>query len=289
MTNKNKLRNLLFLSYYGCINTMKDSLKRPLVIILTIGITLLVVFTVGLHIFGNWQNQTQSIYSSDCNIAVIPILGEITASEDDGTTAPTTAADTVIEALRQAEADNNIKGVLIRIDSGGGSAANGEAMTNTLKRFTKPSVALIRSIGASSAYMTATGAQHIIASHFSIVGSIGVTESYLSNAAQNAKDGITFEQLSSGPYKDMLNPDKPLTDAERGLIERDLKIGRDWFVHLVSQNRSLPLDQVEKLADGSALPGELALKAGLIDELGDQETAKVWIEKKIGGKVVWCK
>ena len=62
-----------------------------------------------------------------------------------------------------------------------------------------------------------------------------------------------------------------------------------WFIQLVSQNRKLPVAEVQKLADGSTLPGELALKAGLIDELGDQQTAGEWLNGPIGGVATFCK
>lgn len=272
---------------------MKGICKSNLAIVAASGITLVLVFAACLYIFRdwyeNWKNEKIILYQGDCNVAVIPIIGDIIVDTTAGYYDLTTGADLILEEIDQAERNKKIKGVLFTIESSGGSLVGGEMIMNAIKQLSKPSIVVVQDAADSSAYMLATGAQHIIASNFSEVGSIGVTESYLANVSQDNKVGTTFEQLSSGPYKDMMNPDKPLTDSERALVYRDLKIYHNWFVALVASNRNLPIDQVQKLADGSTLPGELALKAGLIDELGDQNTAKVWLEKKIGKKVEWCK
>jgi protease-4 len=105
------------------------------------------------------------------------------------------------------------------------------------------------------------------------------------------KEGLRFVSLSSGKYKDYGNPDKPLTAEERALLERDLKIYHDQFIKEVSENRNLPIEDVAKLADGSSMPGELALHNKLIDALGDQETARAWFAEQLGisnEEVIFC-
>ena len=129
--------------------------------------------------------------------------------------------------------------------------------------------------------MAASGAEFIFADSMSDVGDIGVTMSYLDNTEKNKKEGLAFVPLTSAKYKDYGNPDKPLTTEERTLMERDLIIYHNEFVRLVAQNRKLPVEDVAKLADGSSLPGALALEHKLIDALGDQETARDWMAWKL--------
>src|SRR3990167_10495750 len=244
-------------------------------------------------------DQTEGTGKADasCNIAVIPIVGEIipyVGAEKDGSGnefPPTTNADDVLSALRAAETNSNIRGILVRIDSGGGSGVPAEIIANALKRTPLPVVALIREMGASAAYLVATGARTIIASPFSDIGSIGVTMSYVENATKNAQEGLQYVPLASAQFKDYGNPDKPLTQDERALLERDLKIYHEQFVKQVAENRNMPVEQVAKLADGSSMPGTLALENGLIDTLGDQETARAWFAEQLeisAEEVVFC-
>ena len=278
-------------------------MKQEIKIIALWIVATLIVFAVGLWIFGLWHNRwsgySASLSISDglCNIAVIPITGDIISyagADQDGSWSempPSTNADEVLATLYKAENETNILGIFVRIDSSGGSAVASEIISNGFKRSLLPVATFIREGANSGAYLAATGANTIIASSFSEIGSIGVNMSYLDKTAKNAKDGLQYIQLTSARFKDYGDPDKPLTFAERSLIERDLKIYHDHFVKIVSENRNLPVEQVAKLADGSSMPGSLALKNGLIDALGDQETARDWFAKKLEispKEVIFC-
>lgn len=269
------------------------------------GIYALIIFALGLWIFGVWHDEWSGYNASTegkisdgvCTIAVIPIIGEIVPYADaqyDGSgnqPPPSTNSDDVLALLRASEQDPNVLGILVRIDSPGGSSVASEIITNTLKRSSLPVAALIQETGASGAYLVATGARTIIASPFSDVGSIGVSMSYMEQTAKNAKEGLRYTPLVSAQFKDYGDPNKPLTYAERMLLERDLKIFHEQFVKEVADNRNLPIEQVAKLADGSSLPGALALEHKLIDALGDQETARAWFAEELKiplEEVVFC-
>jgi len=278
-------------------------MKQKLKIITLWALAIIVVFAVGLRMFGSWHdewsgyNASTMISDGSCNIAVIPITGDIIAyagADQDGSgneLPPSTNPDDVLSTLQWAENDPNIFGVLVRIDSGGGSPVASEIISNGLKNSSLPVVALIREIATSGGYLVATGAKTIIASPFSDVGSIGMTMSYLENTAKNIKDGLKYIPLTSAKYKDYGNTNKPLTADERNLLERDLKIWHEYFVKMVSENMSLPIEKVAKLADGSSMPASLALENKLIDALGDQETARVWFAEQLEiapEEVVFC-
>lgn len=223
-----------------------------------------------------------------CNVAVIPLNGFITTYTEDMDEYYAVDADDVVYQLRSAEKQDHIKAILLQIDSTGGRPVASEMITNELLHTSKPTVALIREAGTSGAYMVATGADTIIASPMSDVGSIGITSSYIETAGQLEKDGSKYIELVAGKYKNYGDPDKPLTDEERALLQRDLDMVHEDFINLVAKNRNLPTEDVRQLADGSSMPGELALDKKLVDALGDEWTAKDWIAEKTGEDVVFC-
>jgi signal peptide peptidase SppA len=169
-----------------------------------------------------------------------------------------TASEKVTAAIKKANDDDKIKSIVVEIDSPGGLPVAAEEIANALKGSKKTTVALIRQTGASAAYWAATGAEKIFASSNSDVGSIGVTSSYLDNTNKNKKDGYQYIQLSAGQFKDTGNPDKPISQAEKDLVMRDInKVYRN-FISTVSKNRNIPIDKVEAMADGSTMLGTQA-------------------------------
>lgn len=266
-------------------------------------ITVLIVFYVGLNLFGSWHdewsgyNASTMISDGVCNVAVVPIIGTIlpyAGADEDGSgnvPPPSTNMSDTLSLIGSIEADPNIQGILVRVDSTGGSPVASEMIAKELKNSSMPVGAMITESGASGGYLIATGADTIFASSFSDVGSIGVTMSYVDNTKQNADTGLQFISLSSGKYKDAGSPDKPLTTEERALFERDLKIYHDTFVKEVAENRNLPVEDVAKLADGWSMPASLALENKLIDAIGDKEDVRAWFAEKLNlptEEVVFC-
>ncbi len=264
-------------------------------------VVFLIGFYLALGIWGDWHDEWSGynweyrweVSDGYCNIAVVPIMGDISTEPipEEVSEYTLTNADEMAVLIERATSDENIDGILVRIDSYGGTPVASELIMNAIKRSPLPSVALIREAGTSGGYMIATGADTIIASPMSDIGSIGVTMSYVGNWEQNADTGLTYVPLTSAPFKDYMHPDKPLTGEERSLLERDLAIYHEYFVGLVAENRGLTLEHVAELADGSSMPGALALDAGLIDQLGDQETAREWFAKRLelpADEVIFC-
>jgi len=278
------------------------TIREEILLTLADAVIIIIFFFIGLWGFGVWHdewsgyNSSWNISDGVCNVAVASINGDITTiygstTTEDEMTGPKTNADDVLAFLRDAEQDPDIFGVIVRIDSLGGTPVASELIADALKNFSLPTVALIREFGTSGAYLAATGADTIIASPFSDVGGIGITFSYLENWEKNSKEGLRFVSLASGKYKDYGNPDKPLTADERVLLERDLKIYHDQFIKEVAENRNLSVEDISKLADGSSMPGELALQNKLIDATGNQETARAWLAEQLGmgdEEIIFC-
>lgn len=273
-----------------------QTLRQHLLLAVIWGAAALVVIAGALWIGGRWYDEWSgfnagwSVSDGSCSIAVIPIQGNIIpyeGAERDGLTSaadlpPTTDPDTFRTQMRAAETDPYIQGILVRIDSYGGTPVASEIIADLMQKSALPVVALIRGAGTSGGYLAASGADTIIASPISDVGGIGITMSYVENSDQNTKEGLSYVSLSSGAYKDAGDPNKPLTAEERAIFERDLKLSHEWFVQKVAENRKLPVEEVAKIADGSTMIGALALEYGLIDELGDLETARAWFAKELG-------
>ncbi|MCX6786078.1 MAG: signal peptide peptidase SppA [Candidatus Komeilibacteria bacterium] len=228
--------------------------------------------------------------NTDCNVARVKINNPIDVEEvyynDNGDV--TASSENIVKKLEEIGDNDNWKAVLLAINSPGGDPVASEEIANAVKRLAKPVVAVIQSIGASGAYMVASAANYIFASRFSDVGSIGVTWSYLDNSVQNKKEGLTYNSLSSGKFKDTLDPDKPLTKEEKDLLMRDVLKSYDLFVKMVAENRKISVAQVKQLADGSTMMGESALANGLIDAIGDEYEAKQWLKNEIKERANPC-
>ncbi len=280
---------------------MIHTILKHVALIVMYGVASLILMWVGLSIYGTWHDEwsgyNASGYIGDgyCNIAVLPVLGEIHSYgamyDEFGNLMVSTNMRDSLTYLNQAETELGILGVLVLVDSPGGSPAAGGLISARLKESTLPSAAFIVDRGTSAGYHIASGADTIIASPFSDVGSIGVTMSYLDYSRQNADSGIDYVSLASGKFKDYGSPDKPLTDEERALLERDLSIWHDEFVRQVAANRNLPIEDVATIADGSSVPASLALEKGLIDKVGGLEDVRAWFAEQLAltpEEVVFC-
>ena len=230
-----------------------------------------------------------------CNVKGIELRGDVvtyispSSLDEDGNQAnDETASEEVVQKINEAEADDTIKAIILEVDSTGGSPVAAEEMANALKSATKPTVALVRNGATSAAYWASTGANVIFASSMSDIGSIGVTMSYLDETKKNNIEGLTYVSLIAGKFKDYGSSNKPLTEEERILLTRDLVIIHDVFIKAVADNRGLDINKVRALADGSSMPGKMALENGLIDEIGGMSEVITYLEDKIGEEVGVC-
>ena len=228
--------------------------------------------------------------TAQCNVYAERIHGALDIytqpSSDDGYVV--VGSDDIVFNIEAAANDDSVKGVLLDIDSPGGSPVAADEVAKALQALDKPSVAVIHGYGDSAAYWAATGADVIFASPISDVGSIGVTQSYLENVEYNTKEGFMYQQLSVGKYKDAGDPDKPLTPEEKQLAMKQLEFIYDYFVNVVATNRDIPVADVKKIATGQSFLGGEALKLKLIDQLGGLPEATTWLEKQIGAKPEFC-
>lgn len=239
--------------------------------------------------------NTTSSETEGCNVAGINLHGTVVTynsndsyDEQGNLMYDQTSSDEVQWYIKDANENPDIKAIIVEVDSGGGSPAAGEEISDAVKNSEKPVVTFIRDIGASAAYWAISGADRIFASVNSNVGSIGVTQSYLSNVGKNQKEGVSYIELTSGKYKDTGAPDKVLTYDEKTLLLRDINIMFENFVKAVAENRGLTVKAVKSFADGSTVMGEKARELGMIDEIGGINEVEKYLETKIGEKIEAC-
>lgn len=243
-----------------------------------------------LGIIDAWYNY-EIISDGTCNIAVFPVEGAIMPFSGFMDFPLVTTPQIVRDFVGRAENDFGIEGLLLEINSPGGTPVASEQISDIVRSTSLPTLSLIGDMGASGAYLVAASADKIIASSMSDVGSIGVTMSYTENSKKNEEEGVTFVQLSSGKFKDAGNPEKPLTEEERKLFEADLELVHKEFVKKVAEMRGKSVEEIDALADGSSMPGVRALEKGLIDMIGNRQTARQEFAKTLGipeDQVVFC-
>ncbi|TAL51721.1 MAG: signal peptide peptidase SppA [Nanoarchaeota archaeon] len=219
------------------------------------------------------------------NVAEIELNGEITA--DGGSLlSPGLSSDEVVGFIKDANDNPQIKAILLRINSPGGSPVASEEIMTAVKNSSKPVVALIRDEGASGAYWVASAADGIVASPVSITGSIGVLGSTVEISGLMQKYGIGYERLVAGQYKDAGIPFRNLTPEEQKLLQERIDLIYDYFVRSVAENRHMDYNYTKSLATGIFYTGEQAKQLGLVDKLGGEAEAEQMLKEKSGVKEV---
>ena len=180
-----------------------------------------------------------------------------------------------IRMLRAIEENNRIRALVIDIDSPGGAAGPSEYIFSSVKKIAdkKPVVAFIRGMGASGGYMVACGATKIIAVPMALVGSIGVISQRPMLHEALDKIGVRMETTKAGRLKDMFSPFREPTPEEKEREQTLLNTFYDRFVELVATQRKLSVERTRELATGEVFTADEAKSSGLIDDLGDLDTA----------------
>ena len=180
-----------------------------------------------------------------------------------------------IRMLRAVEENKRIRALVIDIDSPGGAAGPSEYIYSSVAKIAKkkPVVAFVRGLGASGAYMVACGATKIVAVPMALVGSIGVISQRPMLYEALEKIGVRMETTKSGRLKDMFSSFREPTEEERVKEQAILDSAYDRFVSMVAAERELAPERTRELATGEIYTAAQAKDHGLIDELGDLDTA----------------
>jgi protease-4 len=219
------------------------------------------------------------------NVVIIPIKGMITGDPIGGFFDTGTSSAEIVKDIEKAEKDSTVKAIIFEINSPGGSAVASDEIVQAIKDMEKPSVAWIREVGASGAYWAASATDHIIANRMSVTGSIGVRASYLEFSRFLEQYNITYQELTSGDYKETGSPFRNLTLSERILLQKKIDLMHDMFIESVAENRNMSVKEMEKLATGEFYLGAEGINNGLVDELGGKKEAIEYLEEKLDMKI----
>ena len=207
----------------------------------------------------------------ESNIALIIASGSII----DGSSGPATiAGDDFVRLIRKAYRDESVKALVLRVDSGGGSAYASEVIADELEKFKqsgRPIVASMSSVAASGGYYISAPADKIFANPTTITGSIGVggfipTFERALDQIGIHEDGYSTVDLTTSPFQ-------TLTEKDKEIIQMSVDDIYVKFITKVAEGRSMSVEEVDAIARGRVWIGEKALEIGLIDELGDLEDA----------------
>ncbi|WP_432204915.1 signal peptide peptidase SppA [Cetobacterium somerae] len=217
---------------------------------------------------GNYFSSLKENINSKNKIALIYADGEINYTASKNPTASTITPDKFISALEKASSDETIKGIVIRVNSPGGSALASDIIYNSIKNVEKPVYISIGSVAASGGYYISTAGKKIFADKNSITGSIGVV-SLIPNFKQlTEKVGVNMNDISLGKFADLYSLTTPMTpERKEKIYNSNLKVYHE-FLNRVAYGRNLPLEEVEKIAQGKVWLGEEGLNNGLVDSLG---------------------
>jgi protease IV len=190
------------------------------------------------------------------------------------------------EALKKAEEDRNVKALVVRINSAGGTVTAADIMFKELEMFKRatriPVVAVMMDVAASGGYYVALAADTIIAHPTTVTGSIGVIMVTLNAEGLLQKLGLAAAAIKSGERKDMGSPFRTLTDEERKIFQSVIDGLHGQFVSRLVEARKLPLETVKTLADGRVYTAQQALELKLIDRIGYMDDALQVARRAIG-------
>ncbi|MGQ0671606.1 MAG: signal peptide peptidase SppA [Hyphomicrobium sp.] len=205
-------------------------------------------------------------------IARVAIEGTITDDRDQ------------LALLRKIGDAEHVQGVLLFINSPGGTTTGGESLYEALRELAakKPVVAQFGTVAASAAYIAGLGTDHIVARGNTITGSIGVIAQWPEVSELLNKLGIKFTEVKSGVLKASPTPFKPMDEPSRQVMQQTIDDGFRWFLNLVETRRGLKAADIPGLLEGRIFSGREALSHKLIDEIGGEREAVRWLEEKRG-------
>jgi protease-4 len=226
--------------------------------------------TIGLS---DYVSSIKNTSTAKDRIAVVYANGDIMGGEGDENTI---GSETVSRALRKAREDDKIKAVVLRVNSPGGSALASDVIWRevVLTKKVKPIMVTMGNYAASGGYYIACAADSIFAEPNTITGSIGVF-AILPNMKGffNEKLGLTFDGVKTSEFADLGNLSRPLTEAEKMLLQKEVNRTYNDFTKRVADGRKISQQYVDSIGQGRVWTGEQAVKLGLVDRIGHIEDA----------------
>jgi len=233
--------------------------KGVVVLVLILGLIFVISFVAGR--WGLFEGRKISL--SNDKIAVISIQGVLTSSTD------------TIKQFKRFEEDEDVKALVLRIDSPGGTVVAAQEIYAEIQKLRENKVVLtsMGNVAASGGYYVASATEEIVANPGTVTGSIGVISEYPNIEELMKKVGLRSEVMKSGRFKDLGNPTREMTVEERKILQDLIDNIHMQFIRDVALGRGRTVEEIEPLADGRVFTGEQAKENGLVDRLGSFEDA----------------
>lgn len=210
-----------------------------------------------------------SIPSSSNKIYIVALEGEIIQSDEEIFNGMFIASQPIINTLDRLEKDESVKGLILRINSPGGSALTSDKINNRIKEFVKkkPVYVSMGGVAASGGYYIASNATKIFADENTITGSIGVVSMIPNFSDLLNKAGVKSQKITEGKFADLYSSDAMTEEKYNKILNSNLKVYDD-FLNEVSSGRRIPREKLEKIAEGRIWTGREAVQIGLVDKIG---------------------
>ncbi|CAH0163189.1 signal peptide peptidase SppA [Peribacillus frigoritolerans] len=192
-----------------------------------------------------------------------------------------------MDKLKMAEENDDIKGIILRVNSpGGGVVESAEIHEKILdiKKVKKPVYVSMGSMAASGGYYISAPADKIYASPETMTGSLGVIMHGYNYEKLAKKYGVEFETIKSGPHKDIMSPTREMTGEEREILQNMINNSYDQFVKVIADGRGMTEKEVREIADGRIYDGRQAKENHLIDDFGHLDDVIAAMKTDIGKK-----
>ncbi|UEX90965.1 signal peptide peptidase SppA [Staphylococcus ratti] len=269
-----------------------------------VAIILAVVIVMGGILMSTLTTLASSFFSSDVSevedapssiiqkgdaskqIAEIAVKGEITGSASGGLFGGSEGYDhaAALKQLDTIKKDDSIKGVLLTVNSPGGGTYESDEFYQKLKEIKEKGKKIyvqMETVAVSGGYYISMPADKIYAGPQTLTGSIGVISQSMDYSELLKNLGVKTNTIKSGSHKDIMSPDREMTQEERNILQSVNKDSFDQFVNVVKEGRHMSESKVRKLADGRIYSAQQAKSEGLIDEIGYKDAALKQMKKEL--------
>ena len=222
------------------------------------------------------------LFNKKKKIRIVNIDGVISAAASKGVLNQSDGSMAVLKTLHEIKNDDSIRGVLLRINSPGGTAGASQEiaqLVEDVRKAGKPIVASIADIACSGGYMIASVCDYIFANQMAMTGSIGVIMQIPNFKGISEKLGVTYNTIKAGEMKDIGNPMREMTDKERDYLTVMVAESHVQFINMVQKYRQIK--NIEEMTDGRFVTAAVAKENGLIDEFGTYYDALDYLCKKL--------
>jgi len=238
------------------------------VVIFIFGGLFLIFFAFLWLAYGAVRGESPRLASGP-RIGVVDVKGPI------GMGRGSVESEPVLKLLKRYGEDSDMKAVVVRIDSPGGAVGTSQEILDGLRRLAEDKVVVcaMGNLAASGGLLVAMGCDRIVAEPGTLTGSIGVISTFPNVNGLLKKIDVQMNTVTAGKLKDAGSPFREFSDADRSYWQELANRIHRQFIQAVVEGRNLPMEQVEKFADGRVFTGEQAVELGLVDELGGFQDA----------------